>query len=153
MLPGDKVAEIVVAQISLHFPNTTQLDARIVFLANSLSGAAYTVVEVAMVELRGYDHAQLRGMVERFIAQNPATQVEAVAGYIANQAENRDAERRGAPGNYVNAQLADADYGRVRDIIWDLIVEGIVRPGLLTRTESDLPWFHVTEKGRAALGR
>jgi hypothetical protein len=106
-----------------------------------------------MAELRGYDYAQLRGMVEQFISKNPAAQVGAVAGYIANQVENRDAERRGAPGNYVNAQLADADYGRVRDIIWDLIVEGIVRPGLLTRHEADLPWFHVTEKGRATLGR
>jgi hypothetical protein len=40
------------------------------------------------------------------------------------------------------------DQARVQDILWDLIIEGIVRPGLGTGGgNDDLPFFHVTDFG------
>lgn len=43
------------------------------------------------------------------------------------------------------------DCARVQNILWDLIVEGIIRPGLNDGTNNDLPFFHVTEKGEEIL--
>lgn len=47
--------------------------------------------------------------------------------------------------------LSNYDYGRVQSILWDLIIEGIVRPGLGDGMNNELPFFHVTERGKAAL--
>ena len=44
--------------------------------------------------------------------------------------------------------LTGRDYGRVQSIIWDLIIEGVVRPGLADGTNNNLPFFHVTERGK-----
>jgi hypothetical protein len=42
--------------------------------------------------------------------------------------------------------------GPASDIVWDLIIEGILRPGTgPSGTEFDLPYIHVTEFGKAAL--
>ena len=40
------------------------------------------------------------------------------------------------------------DFRRACDIIWDFIIEGIVRPGPLDGSDQGLPHFHVTEYGR-----
>ena len=47
--------------------------------------------------------------------------------------------------------LSGPDYGRVRNIFWDLVIEGILRPGLADGMNNDLPFFHVTEWGKVAL--
>jgi hypothetical protein len=47
--------------------------------------------------------------------------------------------------------LSDHEYGRVRNIFWDLVIEGILRPGLADGLNNDLPFFHVTEWGKVAL--
>lgn len=40
------------------------------------------------------------------------------------------------------------DVARIQDVLWDLIIEGVVRPGLGdSNGNSDLPFFHVTEYG------
>lgn len=49
-----------------------------------------------------------------------------------------------APATYF---LSSRDLGMACDIIWDLIIEGIVRPGLLN-SDQGLPFFHVTDYGR-----
>lgn len=41
--------------------------------------------------------------------------------------------------------------GPVWDIVWDLVIEGIVRPGLGNREPYDFPYLHVTEYGKTAL--
>jgi len=40
---------------------------------------------------------------------------------------------------------------RVQSIVWDLIIEGIIRPGLNDGMNDDLPFFHVTEFGANVL--
>ena len=49
-----------------------------------------------------------------------------------------------APATYI---LSERDFGRCCDIIWDLIIEGIIRPGPLN-SDQGLPHFHLTEYGR-----
>lgn len=39
----------------------------------------------------------------------------------------------------------------VEDIVWDLIVEGILRPGLRDGINKGFPWYHVSEYGRTVL--
>jgi hypothetical protein len=38
----------------------------------------------------------------------------------------------------------------IEDIIWDLIIEGVVRPG--SGNNNGLPWYHVSEYGKTVLG-
>ena len=47
--------------------------------------------------------------------------------------------------------LTDADYGRVISIFWDLVIEGVLRPGLLDGVNNNLPFFHITERGKVAI--
>jgi hypothetical protein len=57
--------------------------------------------------------------------------------------------RHGYPGSEVS--LSGYDYGRVRNIFWDMVIEGILRPGLADGLNNDLPFFHVTEWGKVSL--
>jgi hypothetical protein len=55
------------------------------------------------------------------------------------------------PGRHASYHLSRNDQTRVQDIFWDLLIEGVVRPGLGDGTNNDLPHFHVTDRGKAAL--
>lgn len=39
----------------------------------------------------------------------------------------------------------------IDDIFWDLMIEGIVRPGLGDSINNDLPWYHVSEYGKKVI--
>lgn len=56
-----------------------------------------------------------------------------------------------AYGGYGSTLLSGRDYGRVQSIIWNLIIEGVVRPGLNDGSNNDLPFFHVTDFGKQRL--
>jgi hypothetical protein len=47
-------------------------------------------------------------------------------------------------------QLSDGEILRLNDVIWDLIIEGIVRPGI-DGMNSELPFYHITPWGKVAL--
>jgi len=47
--------------------------------------------------------------------------------------------------------LSDPDYALCCDIVWDLIIEGVVRPGPTNGSSSDLPHFHLTDFGRSKI--
>ena len=49
------------------------------------------------------------------------------------------------------ATLSGSDYGRVQSIMWDLIIEGVVRPGLNEGVNNNLPFFHITEWGKRSV--
>lgn len=55
---------------------------------------------------------------------------------------------------YINPQyeLPQKYKSWIEDIIWDLIIEGVVRPGLGDGLNNGLPWYHVSEYGRTVLG-
>jgi hypothetical protein len=55
------------------------------------------------------------------------------------------------PSRHASYFLSRNDQARVQDIFWDMLIEGVVRPGLGDGTNCDLPHFHVTDRGRAAL--
>ena len=57
--------------------------------------------------------------------------------------------RHGYAGSEV--ALSNYDYGRVLNIFWDLIIEGILRPGTADGLNNDLPFYHVTEWGKVAI--
>lgn len=44
--------------------------------------------------------------------------------------------------------LSNKDKGRVQSIFWDLIIEGIIRPGLSDGMNNNLPFFHLTDRGK-----
>lgn len=50
-------------------------------------------------------------------------------------------------------QLGPQDFAKVLSIMWDLIIEGIVRPGVNDGLNNDPPFFHVTEWGRSTFHR
>ena len=55
------------------------------------------------------------------------------------------------PSRHATYMLSRKDESRVQDIFWDLLIEGVVRPGLGGSGSRDMPFFHVTDRGRAAL--
>jgi hypothetical protein len=54
-------------------------------------------------------------------------------------------------GGYGQRAISDRDFNRVQTLMWDLLIEGIIRPGLNDGANPELPFFHVTEWGQAAL--
>ena len=51
-----------------------------------------------------------------------------------------------------NPTLQHSDAAKVLDIVWDLIVEGVLRPGSGDYARNvDLPFFHISEWGKEAL--
>lgn len=99
----------------------------------------------------GLDDAGLRSKVEEVLAQTPSTQIASIGSIIAQEHQNSQ-RSFGGQGFYPltsgSPQLSSHDLGRIRDIIWDLIVEGHVRPGLGDGVNNDLPFLHVTAKGQ-----
>ena len=47
--------------------------------------------------------------------------------------------------------LSYQDKGRVQSIFWDLIIEGVIRPGLADGVNDKYPFFHVTERGEQVI--
>jgi len=99
---------------------------------------------------------QMRSVVLDYLSKNEDGQLNDLHTEIANLAVERgfhDAPKADpsgarygghAPSGY---RLSLRDFARAHDIIWDLIIEGIVRPGPLN-SDQGLPFFHVTEYGR-----
>jgi hypothetical protein len=53
------------------------------------------------------------------------------------------------PSRHAMYFLDQQDVARAQDIFWDLIIEGVIRPGLGQGSgNSDLPYFHVTDYGK-----
>ena len=50
-----------------------------------------------------------------------------------------------------NSELSYQDKGRVQSIFWDLIIEGVIRPGLADGLNDKYPFFHVTERGEQVI--
>jgi len=53
------------------------------------------------------------------------------------------------PDRHAQYFLSSSDMATAQDIMWDFIIEGIIRPGLgIDSGNSELPFFHVTAYGR-----
>jgi hypothetical protein len=105
------------------------------------------------------DSEQLRTLVLDYLSSNKSGQLNDLYHAIANRAVERGfhagpkadpiGSRYGgqAPASY---RLSSRDFGRACEVVWDLIIEGIVRPGPLN-SDQGLPCFHVTDYGRARI--
>lgn len=109
-------------------------------------------------------YEQLRSLLIEWLSQAGGGQLNnlrtAIASLAIKQGHVADpsAQRHGAFGmqpisysGYGSTLLSGKDYGRVQSIIWDLIIEGVVRPGLNDGSNNDLPFFHVTDFGKQRL--
>jgi hypothetical protein len=99
---------------------------------------------------------QMRSLVLEYLSSNEVGQMNDLRRTIANLAVDRgfhDAPKADPIGRRYGGQapetyvLSSHDYAKACDIIWDLIIEGIVRPGPLS-SDQGLPFFHVTDFGR-----
>lgn len=48
-------------------------------------------------------------------------------------------------------RISNRDYAQMQNVVWDLIIEGILRPGVGDGQNEGLPFFHVTEWGKEVL--
>jgi hypothetical protein len=102
---------------------------------------------------------QLRSLVIEFLAQFPeseplqlATLKGEIGGMVAKRGLGGIPPQKGGPPSYFPPalDLPDSVFVRCCDIVWDLIIEGVLRPGDLGDSRN-LPQFHVTLRGRELL--
>src|SRR5437879_5376075 len=99
-------------------------------------------------------YEQVRSLVVEVLIGSFAGELTALVGAVAQLAEQRglianpNAQRN--TGGYGVRVIAtyDPNAGRenlakVHSILWDLIIEGIVRPGMNDGLNNNLPFFHV----------
>ena len=80
------------------------------------------------------DKAELRPLVFKALRTNDGTHPVDVAGYVDDK----------------TTAYEPADEWAVREILWELLVQGILAPGACGG-KPDLPWFHLTEYGTQCL--
>jgi len=110
--------------------------------------------------------SQMKDLVLQVVRQNPDDQLNTLRQQIFTLAAEQGllAEEKPAQGvigavtfGFGPSSLSDQDFGRLIDVVWELIREGILRPGQAMPTSADhgsynLPFYHLTEKGRNKLG-
>jgi len=111
-----------------------------------------------MIEVRfDVSYEQLRSLVIESLGSSGGGQVTSLYTNTARLVVQKGI----APDPYANSgttymnpqyELPQKYKSWIEDIIWDLIIEGIVRPGLGDGLNNGLPWYHVSEYGRAVLG-
>ena len=99
------------------------------------------------------NNEELRTLILETLKENKESQFVSFNNCVANKALSKGLLKQNTSGYYAytNAHLEKEDTARVQNILWDLIIEGIIRPGLGDGTNNDLPFFHVTEKGEQIL--
>lgn len=98
---------------------------------------------------------QLRALVLETLKENKKSQFEEFDKSVADKALSKGLLKQDTDSIFAGSSLFTflvfEDIARVRDILWDLIIEGIIRPGFGDGLNNDLPFFHVTEKGEQIL--
>jgi len=103
-------------------------------------------------------YEEMRGLVVEVLKLFPNGQVSSlddkVAALVASrsylsaaQLQAQHQAKLGYHGGHSPGRLSRSDSARVWSIFWDLLIEGIVRPGKNDGMNNDLPFFHVTEFG------
>jgi len=101
-------------------------------------------------------YEQTRALVVEQLRYSASGQITNLYSSIATLAVQKGI----APGSYLQSstrytnpsyELAQKYKTWVEDIIWDLIIEGIVRPGLGDGINNGLPWYHISEYGKAVI--
>ena len=109
-----------------------------------------------MISAMDISYEQVRSLaMETLKTGEQATQFTSFYGYVAEKAVQHGFLKENDPRNSVihtrRFLLSKADQARTQNILWDLIIEGILRPGLNDGQNNNLPFFHVTKYGKAIL--
>lgn len=94
---------------------------------------------------------ELRSLVLEALKENNDSQFVSFYNLVAVKASQRGLIDSKGSAIYYDQTLERIDCARVQNLLWDLIIEGIIRPGLNDGTNNDLPFFHVTDKGKEVL--
>ncbi len=102
-------------------------------------------------------YEQTRSLVIEALGSSSGGQVTSLHSNIASLvvqkgiAANPDAN---SGTRYINRsyELPQKYKTWIEDIIWDLIMEGLVRPGRGNGLNEGLPWYHISEYGKTVLG-
>lgn len=86
------------------------------------------------------DGLQFGGGIDSMVAQQAVTE-----GFVPDPAA------RSGTMTLQQYSLTRQDRARVQNILWDLIIEGVIRPGQGDGINNNLPHFHVTDYGRRVL--
>ncbi|MDF5710041.1 MAG: hypothetical protein PUP90_20830 [Nostoc sp. S4] len=102
-------------------------------------------------------YEQTRSLMIETLGSSGKGQIASLHANIARLAVDKGI----APNPYANSETTYINLSPelprkykswIEDIIWDLITEGIVRPGLGDGLNNGLPWYHVSEYGKSVLG-
>jgi len=85
---------------------------------------------------------QLRQKIEKILSGRVSEPIQVATVW------SRLARPHHTPGSPHVPDLSPQDRGRSQDIIWDLIIEGHLRPGGGDGQNNEMPFFHITPKGR-----
>jgi hypothetical protein len=80
-------------------------------------------------------------------------QITSLYSNVAKLAVRKGIVENPAGANFLNPtyELSSKYKIWIEDILWDLITEGLVRPGLGDGLNQGLPWYHVSEYGKTVL--
>ncbi|WP_414755913.1 hypothetical protein [Anabaena sp. CCY 9910] len=98
-------------------------------------------------------YEQTRTLVIEELKTSISGQISSLYSNIANLAVRKGIAENPSRENHLNPryELSRKYKIWVEDIIWDLITEGIVRPGLGDGLNQGLPWYHISEYGKTVL--
>jgi hypothetical protein len=101
-------------------------------------------------------YEQIRSLVVESLGTHSQGQITSFHLHIARLFIQRgivpDPANSGAFNRPSQYELSPKHKSWIEDIIWDLIIEGVVRPGLGDTINNGLPWYHVSEYGKTVLG-
>lgn len=95
---------------------------------------------------------QLRTIILEAIRRAPGNQMAHLRQSVGEIAVHQGLAANPGRGFQGDTSLSHRDYGRMLDVAWDLIIEGIIRPGLQDGQNNEWPFYHVTEFRKAKLG-
>ncbi|MEH1947953.1 MAG: hypothetical protein V7K77_13510 [Nostoc sp.] len=99
-------------------------------------------------------YEQTKTLVTEYLTSSPSGQIsEIFYSNIANLAVKKGIADNPSRENHSNRryELSQKYKTWVGDIIWDLIMERLVTPGLGDQSNEGLPWYHVSEYGKTVL--
>jgi len=98
-------------------------------------------------------YEQTRTLVIEALKSSSSGQITSLYPNVANLAVRKGIVEKPAGANFLNPsyELPRKYKTWIEDILWDLIMEGLVRPGLGDGSNQGLPWYHVSEYGKTVL--
>ena len=98
-------------------------------------------------------YEQTRALVIEVLKSSSSGQITSLYSNVAKLAVRKGIVENPAGANFLNPtyELSSKYKIWIEDILWDLITEGLVRPGLGDGLNQGLPWYHVSEYGKTVL--